>query len=373
MLSFHTDPPSASSSNLVGQERGGVFVMALFMVMILAGALFLVAGNGEAIEHRNNGQGAADSSAYSAAVVNATAMNNLALLNMMKLGAHSTLLYLEATKAGAIAGLAAAGGGCLALQIKACKAIKSLIKIRRDVRKTLARTGPRLRKIIDTADAAQELMMSGAPLYGMVRMERVARSFKGVHGALPTVFSTSLPIDYEDQNRWCLRLSTNVAAMLLVTFGKDPSGAHLIAATTAYGIAWARCDSTPAVRLTDDAQLGGDAFQIQSFVMQGSVPNAADDNIVRATQGGRTVDGGELDRRRKLLSRLHFAQAEYYFDGGGDRGEMLWSMKWKARLARFQFMGGEDSFARLCEIRWPGSPCAEFKAAISEVAPLSLH
>lgn len=216
--------------------------------------------------------------------------------------------------------------------------------------------------------------MSAAPLYGMVRMERVARSYRGVHGALPTVFSTSLPVEYEDQGDWCWRLITRyVIPMYVATFGQNPTEFHLLAAGEAALFAAARCDSVPPVRLTADAALGSEIYQVQAFAMQGSLSNAADNNIVRATQGGRTVDGGEIDRRRQLLSRLRFAQAEYYFDGGGSLDKMLWSMRWKARLSRFQFMGGEDTFEKLCELRWPGSPCAEFKAAISDVAPLSLH
>ena len=362
-------------TSLRRDQRGTVLLVALFMVMILSGSLFYLAGNGDAIEHHNNGQGAADGAAYSSAVVHATAMNNLALLNMIKLGATASLTHLRSAQIGAAAGAAVAGLLCI-FDPSACAAATALGTLSGELTAKVERASRRLEPLIDAADAAQTVLMTATPLYGIVRMEKAATSYPGVHGALPTVFSASLPVEYEDEAEWCTRVLKYLPLMHLATFTQRGSSVyHLLALGLAMGAAMPACmlESTPGVAPLDDAELGSDAYQLQAFTLQSSVPDTADHNILRTALWWRDADGGEIDRRRKLLSRIHFAQAEYYLDGGGDRDELLWSMKWKARLSRFTDTGGYESFESLCRVRWPGAPCAELRAAITETAPLVVH
>jgi hypothetical protein len=364
------------SRSLRRDQRGTVLVVSLFMVMILAGALFFLQGNGDAIEHRNNGQGAADGAAYSSAVVHATAMNNLAMLNMMKLGATASLTHLRSAQIGAASGAVLAGLACI-FDPTACAAATMLGTLAGELTVKVERASRRLETLVEAADAAQTVLMTVTPLYGIVRMEKAATSYPGVHGALPTVFSPSLPVEYESEVEWCTRVIKYLPAMYLVTFtSRGATLYHLAASGLALAAAMPSCliESVPGVKPTSDAgTLGSDAYQLQAFTLQSSVPDSADHNIQLTAHWWGDVDGGEIDRRRKLHSRMHFAQAEYFLDGGASPDQLLWSMKWKARLTQYVDTGGYDSFEKLCQVRWPGAPCADLRAAITETAPLAVH
>jgi hypothetical protein len=366
---------SSTIARLGRDQRGTVIVVSIFMVMILAGSLFYLSGNGAAIEHRNNGQGAADGAAYSSAVVHATAMNNLALLNMMKLGATASLTHLRSAQIGAASGAVLAGLACI-FDPTACAAATMLSTLAGELTVKIERASRRLEPLVEAADAAQGVLMTVTPLYGIVRMEKAATSYPGVHGALPTVFSPSLPVDYESEVEWCTRVIKYLPAMYLVTFtSRGSSLYHLAASGLALAAAMPACmiESVPGVKPLDDARLGSDAYQLQSFTLQSELPGSNDHNIQLAAHWWGDVEGGEIDRRRKLYSRMHFAQAEYYLDGGGSPDQLLWSMKWKARLTQYVDTGGYDSFEKLCQVRWPGAPCADLRAVITETAPLTVH
>ncbi|HEY2514073.1 MAG TPA: hypothetical protein VGI39_24570 [Polyangiaceae bacterium] len=79
----HRTSERAPSAGLVRDERGAIMVMGIFMCAILAGALWYVAGIGDAIVFRERMQEAADSVTFSGAIIDARGMNIIVLINLL--------------------------------------------------------------------------------------------------------------------------------------------------------------------------------------------------------------------------------------------------------------------------------------------------
>ncbi len=86
---------------LARDERGAVLLVGIFAAVFLFGAAWFVLGTGDAIEHRETMQDAADSGAQSVAVLHARAMNMVALLNLTKLTVAATVTSALAAVVGA--------------------------------------------------------------------------------------------------------------------------------------------------------------------------------------------------------------------------------------------------------------------------------
>lgn len=69
--------------DLANDERGAVMVLGIFMCACLVGALWYLAGIGDAIVYRERLQDAADATAFSAAVLHARGMNLIVLINLV--------------------------------------------------------------------------------------------------------------------------------------------------------------------------------------------------------------------------------------------------------------------------------------------------
>jgi hypothetical protein len=75
----------AAAQSLLEDQRGAVMLTGLFMAFCLIGALWYVIGIGEALIFRDRMQEAADSAAFTAAVMNAKGMNFISVCNIVML------------------------------------------------------------------------------------------------------------------------------------------------------------------------------------------------------------------------------------------------------------------------------------------------
>ncbi len=75
--------PSAAAPTWRADQRGAVMVMGIFMCCIVVGALWYVAGIGDAIVLRERSQEIADAGAFSGATLHARGMNLIVLLNLV--------------------------------------------------------------------------------------------------------------------------------------------------------------------------------------------------------------------------------------------------------------------------------------------------
>ena len=371
-------PSSAPRATLAHDQRGSVLLIALFALMVLAGFLFHVAGSGNAIDHRNRGQHAADAAAMSGAVVQARAMNDLVLVNMVKLGGTVTLTHDTAALEGALT------GGVLALTMcvfdqTACSAAKDLFKKAKKLAQSLATSGPGLAAALASATEAQEALISLSPIYADARMEEVAREFPGVAGAF---FAPALvlPVEPEDVGDWCDRATGGMPAMLAVSL-LGTSLYHLVAIGVATGAAGATCEAvaSPGVRLVEGAERGSDHFQVHAYTLMDPLSERDLDNLRKTALwgGGQDAMGGPIDTRRRAASQVKVAAGEYYFDGGeldddlGDRA--LWEEKWKARVTRFRPVDDLTGFDETCAIRWASAGCDRLGTELRAALPFLAH
>jgi hypothetical protein len=74
---------SAREPELCKDDRGAIMVMGIFMCLLLVGALWYIAGIGDALMFRERMQEAADSTAFSAAIIQARGMNIIVMINLI--------------------------------------------------------------------------------------------------------------------------------------------------------------------------------------------------------------------------------------------------------------------------------------------------
>src|SRR5258708_5202200 len=78
-----TKIPRNPDRRIASDERGAIMVMGIFMCVVLVGALWYIAGIGEAIVFHERMQEAADSVAFSGAVIEARGMNIIVMMNLL--------------------------------------------------------------------------------------------------------------------------------------------------------------------------------------------------------------------------------------------------------------------------------------------------
>jgi hypothetical protein len=92
-----TEPRRAGGA-LVGDRRGAVIVMAVFMSIFLVGCLWYLIGIGDAALYRARLDAAADAVAYGAAVYHARGMNLVAMLNLILAATLAIAIVSKALK-----------------------------------------------------------------------------------------------------------------------------------------------------------------------------------------------------------------------------------------------------------------------------------
>ena len=79
-------PPKSApdaARTMMRDDRGAIMVMGIFMCVFLVGALWYIAGIGDALVFRERMQESADSVAFSAAVIEARGMNIIVMMNLL--------------------------------------------------------------------------------------------------------------------------------------------------------------------------------------------------------------------------------------------------------------------------------------------------
>jgi hypothetical protein len=147
-----------STRDLVDDRRGAILVVGVFMAAVLAGALFMIIGTGDAILYRERLQDGADAIAYSSAGVHARGMNLIVLVNLVMAALLAILIALRMLIA--VLGVAIAVCGvvsvlsagtltaiCAPVLASAPAMVSSLEKAANAYEKFLAKTLPTLSKV----------------------------------------------------------------------------------------------------------------------------------------------------------------------------------------------------------------------------------
>lgn len=355
--------------DLARDERGTILVAGVFAAAFLFGTVYFVLGVGDAVEHREVMQDAADSGAYTLAVLHARAMNLVALLNMVKLSIAATITSLLAVAIGATktiawitasqARLAALGAAIPLLTAVGARAAADQTAIRADTE-----------AVLRAADRAQETLRQRLPEIAEAQAGRAAVAFgPPVEGGAAT--TQPLPIRRGEPLALCTRALPFAQPQAVKAFDNvQPEPARLKAVAEAEQALLPSCLSLgiAAMELEPNTALGGERLQLRYYVLGGEQSVRGQQGVEVATWGRSRgpIDGGALS----------FAQAEYYFDGEGaeaqEQANELFTVGWRARFRRFRSPNLAGEVAAAC--RQSGAArCAENSPPLAEVAESVTH
>lgn len=323
-------------SQLQGDQRGMVLVVALPMAALLVACLWYLISVGDAVLHRERLQDTADATAFESAVLHARAMNTEVSLNL-----------LGASLAAVPAALDVVGQG------------RALLELASGTERALgARVAESAQIVSDTQLALRAL----APLLATSEATRnnslLAHEYRAADGAialsfaaLPTAEQATLTADAREP--WLLTAAAAQhvephAAARLPLRAAQPSAAFDVLPRGA-----ADEPTSPArqlgttLEIDPRAQNGNALFQTWSIARSDRfAPERADERGMSLASPARPV--------QLAANNAAFAQAEYYFDCADSwehcAADAAWMPRWTARLRRFERPDGEHDRARAREL-----------------------
>ena len=345
--------------------QGAVMVFALFIVLFLAGAIYLILGVGDAVLYRREMQDGADAGAFAASVIAAKGMNFHALLNVSMAVTAGILLVLRSVEVllEIVIAILQAMAASLVLAPKAVP----LLAVFTPAEATVERVGDGVEEFVrishDALNAAHVAVQRGFPLLSEARAVDVMVSSghydppvvggfvvpllgaalpqggrglpveAGSVGALcdraATAFGDRLSQVSSDVPRWLLKFLGGVVEKAL-RLGKRRTCDDAVVEPPRF-VLETRGDGS-------EVWLGHEEFQYRAYAI-GEDPGAnrwaTGERGLRIAQG-RGSRGRNAAYEARLIGRVALAQAEYYFDGAAPKPEWLWKQRWRARLRRFR-------------------------------------
>jgi len=364
-------------ASLARDERGAVLVIGLFASALLIGVLYFVLGIGDTLFHTERMQDAADSGAYALGVMHARAMNLVALLNMVELSAVAILSALLAIMVAAITTIAWISSTKWRLALYGWT-IPWLVLAYANAALAYETSSDELDEVLQAASRAQQVLRDELPYIADVHADDLVSDEFAPPVQLGFSWPiASLPIEDDSVANLCARSFPYAYSIAYRAFHRVPlpliaNRARRYAAV--YIPLFCAALGHNAQRLTRDAELGGEAFQLRSFVFGEPLRGLGESGVRTATWRADEA-GGRDTTLRDVLSRLSFAQAEYYFDGAQIQSEMLWHMSWRARLRRFRPpSGGAAGMIAACTLHGgDASICGQFAALLTTFQAAIVH
>lgn len=190
---------AATAPNLLEDQRGAVMLTGLFMAMCLIGALWYVIGIGDALIFRDRMQEAADSAAFTGAVMNAKGMNFISVCNIVMLLLVIVYLVFAVLQDATILTCLACAFACIPC-CGACFYVIQAINLNQRVARVV-KTGLNVMTALEAAAAI------GYPWMGTMRANEVGNTYKVRENQHSTAGDTS-----KTASVWALGM-TNIPAV----------------------------------------------------------------------------------------------------------------------------------------------------------------
>jgi hypothetical protein len=372
-----TEGERQEDHRLLGAQRGGVIIVTLFAAVFTIGLLFAMHGIGRAIRLGDAKRDAADSVARSSAVVYAHAMNQVALLNMVKLSTLSVLATHTAMMKGIADGGLYAGTMALAdLSYLADVTRLAVMGIQHGL--WLAQNVPVLLEVLRAAEQTQDALRTGVAQMAETRVGPLVYAFPLVTKGFVAP-QRQLPIRSAPAWIPCGRLP-GVPLQLFTAF-KDlvKKDVGFVAGAASLPLVGPLCMAYAAASGSTKevtAPLGREEYQLRGYGL-GLPLLRLEESGVLVGSWFVTEGGGEVVRLREALSRIGIAQAEFYFDGKGPQtgllSPLLFEMNWHARMRRYRPEGGFGEFRAACARAGGGGACGDVAAALQRGQSLIVH
>lgn len=335
-----TDP--AERADLRDDEGGAILVIGLVSAVFLTALLYFVFGIGETIRHHERMNDAVDSGAYATGVMHARAMNLVALGNMLKLTVTAVQAAYLAIATGAILLIVwIASGGW-----KRWARYGYLVPFAGYIIATALGAyhgfDSKGRRITNAVDDLQDALRHDLPTIALLHADQmVADNYQEPALGLVAADTLShelapLPIEKGSSFDLCWRAFPYMAGMIAVASRDLPEKrgrfrGYALASVFPYCLA-------RGIRpyQMSDSRLGGESFQIRVAAYGNPLPALGERGVMIGTYLMDEPTSKSIAERRDRVSEMSLAQSEHYFDGPQDADEMLWQMKWKARMRRFR-------------------------------------
>ena len=320
-------------------KSGAIMVMGVFMAALMVGFIYYVKGIGDAILFRERMQDASDSGAFAAVTVHARGMNLIALINITMV---SVLAVVTAFRLLAIMAALATIGICV------FPGADGLLDEAKDYESQYVRP---LFSVLRSGNTAANAVVTAIPIAAEAyAIDAATGSFTPtIDTAFPYPSFDALPVVPSTLTDLTERAGT--AAMPLLTkrlsggtidcfddYFENRGGLLEVSIEAAMNI-MAIIDSPSTLagmvpqKLLDDAVLSGGRFQ-RGVLAGGEFDFGLSEQGVEVASWGLTEDAAEVQRQMQIMSRIAFANGEFYYIGPGGRDESLWNQQWKARLRR---------------------------------------
>ena len=341
-------PTEDEQPSLIEDEGGAIMVMGVFMAVLMVGMIYYVSGIGESIVYGERMQDAADSGAFSAAVMHARGMNLIALLNLIMAAMLAVLVALKIIEFLLEAALIIATAICAACSCPGCCAccaacvpVPVLAAALSDVSGTIESVEPTIQAIVEATSHISEGLSWAIPAASQAKVIELGYSTYNPPTRMGFMYPLieQLPVEEDDSDLLCRKAGEQAAYLATPPILGYPIAVFIEPATGSLAATFSShfCGegADRAWRVKEGADLGEEDFQVRAF-MVGEPPFEVFDRGVGVATWGRGGDVPDYEALR-ALTRFSFAQAEFYFNSRNTRREeWMWSMNWRARLRRFR-------------------------------------
>lgn len=341
-------PASARASALRGDERGAVLVIGVFMASMLVGAVWYLMGIGDALVYREFLQDGADATSFAAAVYHARGMNAVVMLNVVMAAIFAVVVALHVAHAiVVIIQIASCLFAWTGVGAVICAAATTAEQILQGI---IQAVEPGVQQAIVGLHAASTAVATVTPLVAEARAVEAARSYGPiVEGGLMVaqtlnpVGGFGLPVEDDDPSVLLEHAELNVASLVTAPLGAFGLPTGRINRALRYGVdALYRLDGgpdpqEPSKRLIAAARNGNDQLAVWGFVWGEQKKHTTAKSGLKVATYGRLAP-----RDPNEASRFGTAKSEFYYDVRGNYPawdtydeDVLWNMRWRARLRRF--------------------------------------
>lgn len=353
-------------------ERGAILLVGLFAAPLLVGAIYYVVAMAEAVQQREALQLAADAGAMSTVVVEARAMNGIAVINWLMVALTTVTIPTRALlpQYAFIASLPCADQ-C------SCMIVKDAARAHKELKQKSDRLEQRAKQLLQAFDEAQKALAKESPGAGeesaksnlQTRTAELPRSAQlAMHGSSysPQSCRYGLPVEDDSFKQVCKRakpwveeFAFKIANDTLHSIGQCKSGALALALASSDlenptgSRVCKEAQNAPCSgsgphpkKVFSEAKNGNDWMQVWS-----DVTGTLDD---RGRKGVNVASPRTESKDPSQDLGLGFAQAEIFFDcssgwsscNGSDE-KAMWDAKWRGRMRRVHTpqisWGGDDA------------------------------
>ena len=418
---------SRARPSLAKDRKGAMMVMGCFQSVFMIGALYYVAGVGEAVVVRERIQDAVDSGTFAAAAVEARGMNSVATTNVMMSAGLAVVAALQTIVDLATLGITVAAA-CATL-FPPCAAIIPPLEVVRETAESIkVAVEEPLKRVVSTIDKVAKIIAIAVPSIASGKVYDLSIEVYGPRAGVSFTWPSfkELPIELLSLRQLCNKAAEEGLDIIMAPFDALPIPGRVLSPIRgalrgfARASAFQYCNALPAISLPsipfpsfprqiftpeprsatasldmaagivsslfssdegqmeiqDDAELGGEDFQVRVLVV-GHQESAEETELgVQLALWGRGDDSGRVYRTLFEMGEVHFANAEYYYAGDEDREEWLVHTKWESRMRQFRLPEGGsigDNPGGACR-SWGGGPmCNRVDRVVELLGDLAIH